>query len=216
MRDGRAVRGRGKRGGSTLSGLLFVLACGAVLALTFTLGMLVGRQWARSTASAGLAGDRVAAGGEAPAGEGRTRVRRLSERDRDDAAPQIQEKLTFYQTLTAPLTNGPPPPRRPAAEPPKAAAVPPTRPDPAPEPAAAKSGTPPGGAYTVQVAAFKSRDQADRLREKLGSDAYVSEGGATGVRFRVRVGAYPARAEAEAAMARLRAEHALTGYVTRK
>ena len=208
MRNGRAVRGRGKRGGGTLSGLLFVLACGVVLALTFTLGMLVGRQWARSTASAGLAGDRVAAGGEAPAGEGRTRVRRLSERDRDDAAPQIQEKLTFYQTLTAPLTNGPPPPKLPA--------VPPPRPDPAPEPAAAKSGTPPGGAYTVQVAAFKSRDQADRLREKLGSNAYVSEGGATGARFRVRVGAYPARAEAEAAMARLRAEHALTGYVTRK
>lgn len=208
MRNGRAVRGRGKRGGGTLSGLLFVLACGVVLALTFTLGMLVGRQWARSTASAGLAGDRVAAGGEAPAGEGRTRVRRLSERDRDDAAPQIQEKLTFYQTLTAPLTNGPPPPKLPA--------VPLPRPDPAPEPAAAKSGTPPGGAYTVQVAAFKSRDQADRLREKLGSDAYVSESGATGARFRVRVGAYPARAEAEAAMARLRAEHALTGYVTRK
>ena len=206
MRNGRAVRGRGKRGGGTLSGLLFVLACGVVLALTFTLGMLVGRQWARSTASAGLAGDRVAAGGEAPAGEGRTRVRRLSERDRDDATPQIQEKLTFYQTLTAPLTSGPPPPKLPA--------VPPPRPDPAP--AAAKSGTPPGGAYTVQVAAFKSRDQADRLREKLGSDAYVSEGGATGARFRVRVGAYPARAEAEAAMARLRAEHAFTGYVTRK
>lgn len=206
MRNGRAVRGRGKRGGGTLSGLLFVLACGVVLTLTFTLGMLVGRQWARSTASAGLAGDRVAAGGEAPAGEGRTRVRRLSERDRDDAAPQIQEKLTFYQTLTAPLTNGPPPPKLPA--------VPPPRPDPAP--AAAKSGPRPGGAYTVQVAAFKSRDQADRLREKLGSDAYVSEGGATGARFRVRVGAYPARAEAEAAMARLRAEHAFAGYVTRK
>lgn len=214
---GRAALRRGKRSGGTLSGILFLLACLVVLALTFTLGMLVGRQWARrTTATLAPAADRQV-GGDAAGSEARTRVRKLSERDRDDSTPQIQGKLTFYHTLTAPLTAGPPPPpKRPASGTPKPGATPP-KPDPEPEPAhpLARPDAAADTVYTVQVAAFKSRGQADRLRDKLGDEAYVSEGGSTTARFRVRVGFYPGRAEAEAAAARLKAEHAVTGFITR-
>ena len=214
----RQPRPRDRRGG-TGSGAFFLVGCLVVLVLTFMLGMLVGRQWARSAA---LSPPALAAGadgatgtqsgrGESPAA--RPRARKLSEREPDDATPQIQDKLTFYKTLTAPLTAGPPPaPKRPPTEAARTDTERGSRREPA-------TGYDPVDeeTYTVQVAAFKTRTQADQLRETLGQEAYVSEGGsASMVRFRVRIGAFAARADAEEAAARLRAERALTGFVTRR
>ena len=72
-----------------------------------------------------------------------------------------------------------------------------------------------GAPFTVQAAAFKTRAQADALREKLGSDAYVVEVSAeSGVRYRVRMGAFRTKEDADAAAARIRAEHALSVFVT--
>lgn len=269
---GRRTRGRHRA--SAVSGVLFAVACLVVLGLTFLLGMLVGRQWARrsgsepariaatphpqaatprvgrdgsvnASGSLGLdkgasaarsgrgdspgarsletgRGDLQGAGaveigrGESPGarsvevqrGEGQAarprNTRRLGERERDDATPQIQEKLTFYQTLTAPLTAGPRGGKRSAEVLSRAE----TR---------FETGTGHDAVYTVQVASFKSRAQADRLRETLGSDAYVSEFGTDSeTRFRVRVGAFTSKADAEALAARLRAERALAGFVTPK
>ena len=196
------LRGRRGTGGGAL--VVFVTACLAVLALTFLLGVLVGRQWAHraSADSARVAG--------APASPGaRFRARRLSEREAEEPAPQIQEKLTFYQTLTAPLTAGPPPaPQRTRAE---------SARGPAPASAPARPAPVGDAGYTIQVAAFGSRAQADKLRETLGGEAYVAEIGAgRGAPFRVRVGSFASRAEAEARAVRLRTEFSLGAFVTQK
>jgi cell division septation protein DedD len=197
------LRGRRGTGGGALA--VFVAACLAVLALTFLLGVLVGRQWAHraSADSARVAG--------APASPGaRSRARRLSEREAEEPASQIQEKLTFYQTLTAPLTAGPPPAaQRTHAEPARGA--------PAPASAPPRPGAVGDQGYTIQVAAFRSRAQADKLRETLGGEAYVAEIGAgRGAPFRVRVGSFASRAEAEARAVRLRTELSLGAFVTQK
>ena len=195
------LRGRRGTGGGAL--VVFVTACLAVLALTFLLGVLVGRQWAHRASADST---RVAG---APASPGaRFRARRLSEREAEEPAPQIQEKLTFYQTLTAPLTAGPPPQRTRAES---------ARGGPAPASAPARPGAVADAGYTIQVAAFRSRAQADKLRETLGGEAYVAEIGAgRGAPFRVRVGSFASRAEAEARAVRLRTEFSLGAFVTQK
>ena len=73
--------------------------------------------------------------------------------------------------------------------------------------------------WTVQVSAFRSRTLAEDLRARLvarGLDAYVvssaTEGGQ--VRFRVRVGTYASRTDAERLATELRAERTMTPYVT--
>jgi cell division septation protein DedD len=74
-------------------------------------------------------------------------------------------------------------------------------------------------AWTVQVNAFRSRLLAEDLRQRLaarGFDAYVfpslTEDGRP--RYRVRVGAYPSRGDAERIAAELRSERGLNPLVT--
>jgi cell division septation protein DedD len=234
---------------------------GAVLVmmgLTFALGLLVGRQWARQSASAVVAAvAEPAKKAAAPARRGGIAAETTAER-----APE--PTLTFYHTLTEPLDGAGAPPRgepkavsvkipavvpapAPRAPAEVAAAPPPTATPrapaaapslpPAPGKAAdarasetahgagAVSGSPPakspGSPWTVQVGAYKNRRQADDARQHLsgaGLDAYVvtlapQEGVA---RYRVRVGTYRTRDEAVAASERLRAQHALTTFVTSK
>jgi cell division protein FtsN len=74
-------------------------------------------------------------------------------------------------------------------------------------------------AWTVQVSAFRSRVLADELRVRLaarGFDAYVLASGAEDgrARYRVRVGAYATRGEAERVAADLRSERGLNPIVT--
>ncbi len=73
-----------------------------MLGLTFALGLLVGRQWARQTASAAVPSVSEAARKAA------TTPRRggITAEVMADRAPESTEKLTFYHTLTEPL-NGP-------------------------------------------------------------------------------------------------------------
>lgn len=72
--------------------------------------------------------------------------------------------------------------------------------------------------FTVQVGAFKTREQAETMRVKLsavGHDAYVAaleEG--PGARFRVRVGTFATRDEARQAADRLSRERQLATFVT--
>jgi cell division protein FtsN len=83
-----------------------------ILGLTFALGLLVGRQWARQTASAVVPS--VSEAARKPA----TTPRRggITAEVMADRAPESTEKLTFYQTLTEPL-NGPGSALRPEAKP---------------------------------------------------------------------------------------------------
>ena len=107
-----------------------------------------------------------------------------------------------------------PPPR--ATRPARIGAPQPVRP---PAQVAAASATAEPEMWTVQVNAFRSRALAEELRARLaarGFDAYVfpslTEDGRP--RYRVRVGAYPARSDAERAATELRSERGLNPLVT--
>jgi cell division septation protein DedD len=83
----------------------------------------------------------------------------------------------------------------------------------------AAAGTTATDAWTVQVSAFRSRALAEELRSRLaarGFDAYVfpsiTEDGRP--RYRVRVGTYVARGDAERVAADLRTERGLNPLVT--
>jgi len=108
-----------------------------------------------------------------------------------------------------------PPPR--AKGPTRVGAPQPVRPPGAQVAAASTTAEP--EVWTVQVNAFRSRALAEELRARLaarGFDAYVfpslTEDGRP--RYRVRVGAYPARSDAERAATELRSERGLNPLVT--
>jgi cell division septation protein DedD len=118
-----------------------------------------------------------------------------------------------------------PAPERRTPKAPEAAAAPrPTRPAPpaarpAPALLASASAATSPDAWTVQVSAFRSRALAEELRARLaarGFDAYVfpsiTEDGRP--RYRVRVGAYAARSDAERVAGELRSERGLNPLVT--
>ena len=215
-------------------GTLFVmLGIVAVIGGTFMAGFLSGRHWERVRVVAGLVKPQS---GQEPARERAGAI----------AQPQVPS-LTFYQELTAPLASPPPraakgdtrpakaepvKPETPKAETPKAetpkpeiarAEAPkaeaakaespkaePVRADPTPKAAAA--------GYTVQVAAYATRAQADVLAGRLfarGFAADVSDiSTPTGARYRVRVGTYPTKEAARDALARLSTDVHLSGFVT--
>ncbi|HWO06303.1 MAG TPA: SPOR domain-containing protein [Methylomirabilota bacterium] len=234
---------RRRAGGGPGFGQWLVLggAVVVILGLTFALGLLVGRQLARSSLAAAPTSASEAArktGAPAPRRGG------IAAETMADRPPEPTEKLTFYQTLTEPLNGGP---ARPEAKPvtvkvsapspaPPAAAVPaptpasppvslPPAPGKAPVPTApaAKPAASPAAAapWTVQVGAFKNRRQAEDTRQQLataGLEAYVASVAAQDgqPRFRVRVGTYRSREEAAAVAERIRAQRSLTAFATPK
>lgn len=210
-----------------------------ILALTFALGLLVGRQWARpaSLITAPSASEAARKAATPPARRGGIAAETMADR-----APEPTEKLTFYQTLTEPLAGQsalprpepktvaaikpspvPPAPPAPASGPPAAPA--PAAPSVAAMPPAqskasvAAPAPAPGPPWTIQVAAFKNRKQADDMRQQLASsglDAYVTTIAEGHARYRVRVGTFKSRDEAAAAAERLRGSRSLHAFVTLK
>lgn len=90
---------------------------------------------------------------------------------------------------------------------------------PAPVPTA--QATPPtaGGIYTVQIAAFRDRESAERLSlllESRGYDAYVqrSDVDGKGLWYRVRVGAFNDKEAARELAKKLEAKEGRSAYVT--
>lgn len=194
-----------RRAGGGPGGVQWMALGGAVLVilgLTFALGLLIGRQWARQTATA------VVAGVTGPARKPVAAPRRggIAAETMADRVPESTEKLTFYKTLTEPLdgpaaapkpeaktvaikippatpsTLPPPAPAPPVAAGPAPSAAPPLTLPPAPGKTAnggsagAISGPPHSVPYTIQVGAYKNRRQADDSRQRLASaglDAYV-------------------------------------------
>lgn len=250
---------RRRSGGGPGTGQWLILGGGVLVALllTFALGLLMGRQWARPAAAPGAPSVSEAArrGATPPTRRGGIAAETMADR-----APEPTEKLTFYQTLTEPLAapsappraepktvaiKAPPPPEpktvaiktpppaAPAspvpvappapAPPPSPVALPPAPGKSAPAPPAPARPTPTTAAtpWTIQVAAFKNRKQADDMRQQLaasGLDAYVaSVAGHEGqARHRVRVGTFWSREEAAAAAQRLRGSRSLSAFVTLK
>ena len=235
----RATRTRrGRRGGGTLQWVALLTAATIIMGLTFTLGILVGRQWSRPAS--------VTATVESGARKTVPPGKRGGLAGADVDPPQMDQKqLTFYQTLTAPLGRGSADaaPRHvdkaraaSAAEPARSDAHAPSptytsRSEPVVEkPATADSASAdkgpraaaePVGPWAVQAAAFKTQAQADALQKQLkqaGFDAYVasattSDGNAN---YRVRIGTFKSKAEAQRVAERVRGERPLAAFITPK
>jgi cell division septation protein DedD len=71
--------------------------------------------------------------------------------------------------------------------------------------------TPSGPAYSVQIAAYKARADADALAKRLTKRGYQARVTADAP-YRVRIGRYPTRPEAMAALQKMRQSN-LTGIV---
>lgn len=188
---------------------LFGLAGLIVFGLALGAGFLAGRYWDRFPSL-----HRATAVAKTDSGHETRRAPSSSSRDgeRPGRAPEPAPKLTFYQELTKPLPTPPPPPRRERLPRPE-------RESPKSDPAAAKAEPQPAeGGFTVQVAAYRTRAQAESLRASLaagGHDAYVVEAeGPGGVTYRVRVGTYASREAARVAAQAIGSERQLQTYVT--
>ena len=148
--------GRRRAGGGPGLGQWVVLggAVMVILALTFALGLLVGRQWARGSA---VAGSPSASEAARKASTPPPRRGGIAAETTADRPPESTEKLTFYQTLTEPLAAvGQPKPEAKAVTV-KVSAAPTPEPKPtavkvsAPSAAPAASATAPGAATTVSL-----------------------------------------------------------------
>ncbi|MBU4565026.1 MAG: SPOR domain-containing protein [Desulfarculus sp.] len=159
-----------------------------------------------------------------------------------DSTPPPQRlteaQLSFYdrvkeQRKTSPVA--PDAPAKPAAKPPEPAPAPQAQ-APAPAPTAKPAPAPTAPAqpqgpvqaqpqdkrrFTVQVASFSDKDQALNLVRRLQDSGYpaytlmVDVQGA-GRRYRVRVGPYAQLDAAQGAAGRIRLQHKLAAYVTRR
>ena len=132
-----------------------------------------------------------------------------------------QETLTYTRRLeeaeppVETLSDAPPPAAPPAPDP--VVEAPPAR---IPEPALASNvpGEPAGPGYVVQVAAVTERGEADVIARRLsgkGYPAFVTTPAGVSRVFRVRVGKFRDRREAEAIAARLEKEEQFKPWITR-
>ena len=209
---------RHERGGGFLQRAGLVVAALAILALTFTLGILVGRQWGGRGAPVPSASMELAKKPAAvPRRSGLTETE--AERPRE-----MGEKLTFYQTLTAPMGPTGSSARARAAEdraragvaaPVTAASAPSTTPA---SGGAAAAATPASASWSVQVGAFRSRQQADGIHKQLAEAGFPVFQSAVAAqdgqpRYRVRVGGARSRDEALRLAEQVRARVPVTTFV---
>ena len=226
------ARGRMKSGPGSLQWIALFAVGAVIMVLTFTLGVLVGRQWSWSAPA--IASIESGARKTVPLGKrGGLSGAHL------EPAPSVDQTLTFYQTLTAPLGRGaadasqrPQAKAHPAPEPARAEPPPPPYPytsrgetfvekpaAPEAEAAPARAQADLAGLWSVQVAAFKTPGQAASLHKELreaGFDAYIVPAAASDgqTNYRVRVGTFESKAEAQRMIERVRGERSLAAFVT--
>lgn len=190
------------------------MAVTVVSVVIFLCGVLVGRGVQGTNAPVDpliaenlLPADAVPAAASTPAsGASATANEDLSYPDRlaraQPAAEQLREVPPVPHEETAPATSRSTPP---AAAP--APAIP------------AAAGEPAGAGYAIQLTALSKRDEAESIAKRLtgkGYPAYVlsPETGAPAV-FRVRVGKFKDRREAESVRARLQKEEQFNPWIVR-
>lgn len=200
---------------SRVGSFLLVLGFLTILAVAFGAGVGAGRRWPRLLPSLGGAAVAKADRQDGERGPGRLPgVRSGSGASAPSQRPSPE--LTFYSELTAPLT-APPPASKPRPE----RGERPAKPDPKPEMPKREALRPEPASeqrFTVQVGAYKTREQAQAVQSRLasaGHDAYIADfEGPPGTRFRVRVGSFTTRDEARHTAERLAAERKTATYVT--
>lgn len=203
-----------RRTGGGPGGAQWVALCGAVLVilgLTFALGLLVGRQWARQPASAAVAG--VAEAVKKPAVAPRRSG--IAAETMADRAPESTEKLTFYKTLTEPL-DGPGAAPKPEAKP-VAIKIPPatpssqTSPAPPTPPVAAKPAPAPPAAQAPSLPPAPAKTADGPPPSNNASASAPTPNGPT-TPYTVQVGAYKNRRQADDSRQQL-ASAGLDAYV---
>ena len=153
-------------------------------------------------------------------------------------APPSVDDLSYFNRLgktNAPVEDlkapAPPPVERTVAQPVAAPAPPPTpkpravtlTPTPTPPAAApvaaAAPSAPAGEGYVIQVAALREHGDADAIANRLASKGYsafvVAPGAATPTMYRVRVGKFKTKREAETVAAKLQKEEQFKPWITR-
>ena len=203
---------------------VLALAGGAAVLVAFAIGVLVGR---------GRSPEPL------PTSEVVTSPDALTGPAAADQGPQIE--MIRPDGTTAPVPAAAATPQPDGAAPAAAAVQPPSsapEPAPVPAPTAAPTPTPPvagsasgkatpkppavkpgGGTFTVQVAAFRDRESAERLAlqlESRGYDAYVqrSEVSGKGTWYRVRVGAFNDKEAARALAQKIERQEGRSAYIT--
>ena len=216
--------------------LVFVFMAGTVILVgVFLMGLLVGRGVLATKGAPGV--DTVAASEAEPplppapatsasSAAPSTAGEKLSYAERLGSAEPAKEQL---KPDSPALPANPPTPKAETITP-AAAAPPPARPAPAPaappaRPAAtaaapaAKSAEAPGGEFAIQVAALREQQEADVIVKRLAAKGYPAyvvapAKGAPPV-FRVRVGKYKDRSEADTVAARLQKEEQFKPWIVR-
>ena len=148
------------------------------------------------------------------------------------STPERSAAVVERPTPAAPRETPPPPAPKPAAPVPVAetaraepAAGRETPPPPAPKPVApapsteAQRAEPAGQGFAVQIAALNVRSEADAIAKRLSSKGYAAyvlpPADGTPSVYRVRIGKFPTRREAESIAARLQKEEQFKPWVTR-
>jgi len=136
-------------------------------------------------------------------------------------APPVTEKVSVADTITA--TASVPAPTVTQGQRPKAPTggndTKPITVDIAKSPATVKSPAKPStvsrpGSYSVQVAAYNRRAEADKLTSSLTKRGYPARVDGSVAPFRVRIGRYATTKDAEDALKRIKAKH-MDGFVVR-
>lgn len=205
------------------------MAVTVVLVVTFLTGVLVGRG-VRAERSAQADAEIIT---ESPAAPPRAAAPTPVE-DPTKAAPpaEASEEPATEGTFVGsarnpepkPVEVKPAPAPAPVAAPPAKEIAPPApkaAPAPAPSapaPAVAASNAPVRNGYAVQVAAVKERGEADPIVKRLsgkGYDVYVEAPKGSQKMFRVRIGSFKTRREAQVLANKLQKEEKLKPWVTR-
>jgi DedD protein len=202
MRDGSRIREKIEIALDGRQVVTVVLACAVVLGLVFWLGVNVGR-------------DLSAKGPVAPADP----IARV-----DQKAEKADDHITFPERLVEPLPGAAARPAAPAeARAPAAPAAPAGAPAPAekaPEkPASDPAPSAAADIFTVQAGALPSQSEADAMVQTLarkGLSAYVvvADLPGKGTYYRVRVGRFGSKDEADRYLVDFKRETGMDGFVT--
>lgn len=194
--------------------VFFFMAAVAIAVVVFLCGVMVGRGVRDATIAA--AGKNITASPEQTPSQGPgvmkpAEVRRELDYQRRLESPKADNRLEG----TSPSSS----PEKLVAEAKKTTTVPPPAPKPAPKKAPPKAASQLGsssGTFTIQVVALKTQAAADQLVQRLKAKnyrAYVEPGGETGL-FRVRVGRFASRSDAEKVAQMLRDSEKFKPYIT--
>lgn len=201
--------------------VFFFMAAVAIAVVVFLCGVMVGRGVRDATIAA--AGKNITTSPEQAPSTGAMKpaeVRRELDYQRRLESPKAEDRLedsssSSPEKLVAEAkktTTSPPPAAKPTPKEPTPKKTTPKKTTPK---AAAPMGTP-SGTFTIQVVALKTQAAADQLVQRLKAKsyrAYVESGGETGL-FRVRVGRFADRGEAEKVAQMLQDNEKFKPYIT--